>query len=135
MHREFVPQGQTVNQVFYKQVLRRFRESVRRKRPEKWRTGDWFLHHDNAPAHKAISVRQFLDKNRMNTVPPPPYFPDRAPADLFLFPQLKMRLRGHRFQDINVIQRESQKVLDRGTSSSGKSAGTSVLLPRGLLRG
>jgi len=34
LHLEFVPPGQTVNQEFYLEVLRRFRENVRRKRPE-----------------------------------------------------------------------------------------------------
>ena len=27
-----------------------------------WSSGDWFLHHDNAPAHKALSVQQFWQK-------------------------------------------------------------------------
>ena len=40
VHREFVPPGQTVNQKFYLEVLRRLRENVRRKRPELWRSGD-----------------------------------------------------------------------------------------------
>jgi len=33
VHYEFVPNGQTVNQVYYLEVLERLREKVRRKRP------------------------------------------------------------------------------------------------------
>ena len=33
VHYEFVPSGQTVNQVYYSEVLERLREKVRRKRP------------------------------------------------------------------------------------------------------
>jgi len=51
VHHEYAPDGQTINKELYVEVLRRLRESVRRKRPEKWRDGDWILHHDNAPAH------------------------------------------------------------------------------------
>jgi len=36
VHREFVPPGMTVNADFYCDVLRRLRENVRRKRPQKW---------------------------------------------------------------------------------------------------
>jgi len=55
VHREFVPLGQTVNQEFYLEILRRVRECAT-KSPELWRLGDWFLHHDNAPAHTVLSV-------------------------------------------------------------------------------
>ena len=40
VHHEYAPEGQTINKEFYLEVLRRLRESVRRKRPEKmagWR--------------------------------------------------------------------------------------------------
>lgn len=40
VHKEFVPPGQTVSKEFYRDVLRRLREDMRRKRPEKWRTND-----------------------------------------------------------------------------------------------
>ena len=50
---EFVPQGQTVNQQFYLELLKRFRDVARRNRPELWRSGEWLLHHDRAPAHTA----------------------------------------------------------------------------------
>jgi len=60
VHLEFVPPGQTVNQELYLGVLGRLRENVGRKHPELWRSGDWFLHHDNAPAHIALSVTWYL---------------------------------------------------------------------------
>jgi len=34
-----------------------------------------FLHHDNAPAHTAFSVQQFLAKNKMDVVSHPPICP------------------------------------------------------------
>jgi len=67
VHFEFVSQGETVNQRFYLEVLKRLHDAVRRKRPELWRSGEWLLHHDNAPAHTALNVRQFLTKNGMTT--------------------------------------------------------------------
>jgi len=60
VHYEFIPTGQTVNQVFYLEVLERLREKVRQKRPELFANNSWILHNDNAPAHTAVSVREFL---------------------------------------------------------------------------
>jgi hypothetical protein len=54
VHKEFVPQGQRVNQNFYIEVMRRFREDVRTKRPALWAFNGWLIHHDNAPAHTAL---------------------------------------------------------------------------------
>ena len=53
-----------VNQVYYLEVLKRLREKVRRKRPELFASNSWILHHDNAPAHTALSVREFLATNK-----------------------------------------------------------------------
>ena len=49
VHYEFVPTGQTVNQVYYLEVLERLREKVRRKRQELFVNNSWTLHHDNVP--------------------------------------------------------------------------------------
>jgi hypothetical protein len=55
VHSEFIPQGQTVNQVNYVETVKWLHEAVPRKRPELW-PNNWSLHHDNAPAHKVLSV-------------------------------------------------------------------------------
>ena len=63
VHHEYAPDGQTINKEFYVQVLRRLRESIRRKGLEKWRDGDRVRHHDNALAHTSHLVQQFLAKH------------------------------------------------------------------------
>lgn len=61
------------------------------------------LHHYNAPAHSSLLIRQFLAKNQTPVFPQPPYSPDLAPCDFFLFPKLKSMLKGRRFQTIDDI--------------------------------
>ena len=112
VHMEFVPPGQTVNGKFYCEVLRRLRENVRRKRPEMWKNGNWLLHHDNAPAHTSLVVREFLTKNNMTTVPHPAYSPDLALWDFYVFPKTKLWLKGRRFASIEEVQAESQQILN-----------------------
>jgi len=78
-------------------TVRRLRESFRRKRLEKLRDGDRILHHDNAPAHTSRLVQRFLAKHGTAQLQQPPYSPDLAPCDSFLYPGLKKVLKGHRF--------------------------------------
>jgi len=78
IHLEYAPDGQTINKEFYVEVLRRLRESVRRKRPEY----GGILHRDNAPAHASRLVQQFLAKHGTAQLQQPPYSPDIAPCDL-----------------------------------------------------
>jgi len=111
VHHEFVPDGQTVNAEFYCNFLRRLREDIRRKRPELWCAGNWLLHDDNAPSHRALVMREFLAHKGIITLPHPPYSPDLAPCDFFRFPKMKLQLKGRRFDRVEEIQRESQNVL------------------------
>jgi histone-lysine N-methyltransferase SETMAR len=58
----------------------------------------WQLHHDNAPAHTAKNTCHFLEASKIKLLPHPPYSPDLAPCDFYLFPKLKENLRGIRFE-------------------------------------
>jgi len=111
VHYEFVPTGQTVNQVYYLEVLGRLREKVRRKRPELFASNSWILHHDNAPAHMALSVREFLATKQITVLEHPAYSPDLAPSDFFLFPKIKEILKGRHFDDIDDIRSSTMAAL------------------------
>jgi hypothetical protein len=56
-HMDWVSEGQTINEVYYKEVLTILHERVRKEKPEMWKKGSWILHHDNAPAHNGLSRR------------------------------------------------------------------------------
>jgi len=93
------------------EVLQRLHESVHQKRREKWWDGNWILHHNNAPAHTSHLVQQFLAKHGTAQLQEPPFSPDLAPCDFFLFPRLKKVLKGHQFEAMEDIKRNSMKTL------------------------
>jgi transposase len=83
-----------VNKEYYLQVMKRLRETVKRKRPDLWKGNKWLLHHVNAPVHSSLLICDFLTKHEMMLVPQPPCSPDLAQADFFLFTKLKSLLKG-----------------------------------------
>jgi len=89
VHHEFEPRGQMVNKQLYQEVLARLRDAVRKKRYEFWENQTWMLHHNNEPAHVSFLILSYLAKHQTSVVPRPPYSPDLAPADFFLFSKLK----------------------------------------------
>jgi transposase len=92
------PTGETGNSGLHCDVLRRLRENVRRRRPELWRKQQTrLLHHDNAPSHTSVLTQQFMANYEMTVIPHPPHSPDLAPCDFFLFPKMKLKLKGRRF--------------------------------------
>ena len=107
VHHEYAPEGQTVTEQYYLEVMHRLRDAVRCKRHDMWFTGQWQIHHDNAPAHSAQPVQQFLAEHGIVQVQQPPHSPDLAPCDFFLFPKLKIHLKGKRFEDVEDIKRNT----------------------------
>jgi histone-lysine N-methyltransferase SETMAR len=110
VHFEFIPQGQEVNQAHHVETRKQLCEAAHRKMPE-LRPSDWILHHDNAPAHKAFSVKQFLAQISITEMEHLPHSPDLAPNDFWLFPKIKCALKGRRFQVTEDIQKNVTLVL------------------------
>ena len=71
----------------------------------------WILHHDNSPAHTALSVREFLATKQISVLEHPAYSPDLAPSDFFLFPKIKEILIGRHFDDIEDIRSNTTAAL------------------------
>ena len=91
------------------EVLKRLGNKVARVRPEI--ADDWILHHDNAPSHGSMLVKESLAKHKVQMLPQPLYSPELAPADFFLFPRLKSRLKGHHFGTVENVQAAVTSVL------------------------
>jgi hypothetical protein len=81
------------------EILKWLFEAVRGRRPELW-PNDWILHHDSAPAHKALSVKDFLAKNLLLEESTHPF-----PLLWLRIPKIKSALKERRFQDIKNIRK------------------------------
>ncbi len=82
------------------QILSRFRDSLRVKRPRVTR----ILHMDNAPTHGSRDTRLHLLMTGQKTLPHPALSPDLAPSDYWLFAKIKKPLRGQRFPSLDALQ-------------------------------
>ena len=94
---EFLEDRKSVNAIYYAAVLRKLRE-ISKKRPGKLRRRILF-HYDNAPAHTSKLCRNVLNalqEVHWEILRYPPYSPDLAPSDFFLFPKLKEAIKGTR---------------------------------------
>jgi hypothetical protein len=68
IHREFVPEGQTVNEQFYLGVMEWLLKQIRCVRPKFHNSKEWFLLHDNAPAHTTSVVACFLARKQVTVL-------------------------------------------------------------------
>ena len=53
-----------------------------------------------------FQIRKFLAKKNIPVLPYPPYSPDLAPWDFYLFSKLKLKLKGHNFRTMENITDE-----------------------------
>ena len=98
------PCGTYFHRKFCLSVLERLWMRIRRVWPEYSAPGSWFRLHDNTPVHRAVDVQEFLARKQVCVLNNPPYSPDLSPCDNFLFPKLKLPLKGRLFEDVQDIQ-------------------------------
>ena len=141
IHFEFLPQGQTVNQIIYKEILQCLVKSVHDKRQGLWKAHAWALHHNNAPAHTApaLNIRQFLAERNITTLEHFPYSPDLASCDFFLFPKIKSLLKEPIFLTSipskwlqQQSSKRSQKMPSKNVLNHGKGKCTNVFQWKGI---
>jgi histone-lysine N-methyltransferase SETMAR len=61
------------------------------------------VHADNASSHPAKLSTQYFKANRMKSAPHPPYSPDLALSDFYLFEYVKRCLAGLSFEDTDQL--------------------------------
>ena len=99
----YLQKSKTINGEYYAKLLRELRQAIKSKRPGKLTKGV-LLHQDNASAHKSLVAMSAVHDCGFELIDHPPYSPDLAPSDYFLFPNLKKHLAGEQYEsDGDVI--------------------------------
>ena len=62
------------------------------------------LHMDNSRVHRSTMVNNFMMDNKLKNAPHPPYSPDLAPSDFYLFGYLKHKMIGLEFSSVDELK-------------------------------
>ena len=84
---DFLKSKNTITAVYYEEILRNLSKKIAEKRPGKLHRRVLYLH-DNAPAHGARHTRAVLRDFLWVIIRLPPYSPNLASSDFFLFTNL-----------------------------------------------
>ena len=97
-----VKKGKSITRKYYKDVVLKKLKRYYQKRSPASGFNHVRLLHDNAPAHTSASYGVF-EERKSNRFASPPYSPDLAPCDFFLFPKLKAFLAGWKYQSRQAL--------------------------------
>jgi len=106
LYTEIRTKGSTVNSDRYGATLRSLKPCIRRIRSER---NTFLLHHDNARPHYSAQTQDAMTSLKFTVVPHPPYSPDLAPSDFWLFPKLKQTLKGQHFSSDAEVEAAVRK--------------------------
>ena len=104
---DWLSEKTTINSDYYIQELEDLREAIKRKR----RGRGVLLQHDNARPHVSKQTKEAIHRLGFECVPHPPYSPDLAPSDYWLFGEIKRTLRGKRVNAFKNLEREINQLV------------------------
>ena len=92
---DYLESGKTITAKYYRNnCLKPALEKVMEERPTSGMKNMKILH-DNAKPHVAKIVKEYLNNEGLTIIDHPPYSPDLAPCDFWLFSRLKHGLDSH----------------------------------------
>ncbi|XP_054158710.1 histone-lysine N-methyltransferase SETMAR-like [Oppia nitens] len=104
IHWELLEIGATISADLYCQQLTRLRDKLIEKRysmVNKWGVN---FQQDNAPSHTAKTTKNLLKQFGWKIVDHPPYSPDIAPSDYYLFRSMRHFLDGKKFKNREEVE-------------------------------
>jgi len=117
---DYLEKGKTINSDYYIALLERLKDEIAKKRPHLKKKNVLF-HQDNAPCHKSMKTMAKLHELGFELLPHPPYSPDLAPSDYFLFADLKRMLSGKKFKTNDEVIAETETYFEAKDKSYYKN--------------
>lgn len=102
---ELLKQGKTINPDLYCNQLDKLNAAIKEKRPALASRKGIVFHHDNARPHTAMLTQQKLNALGWEVLSHPPYSPDIAPSDYYLFRSLQNYLTGKKFKSFESVSK------------------------------
>jgi histone-lysine N-methyltransferase SETMAR len=99
---DILEKRETINAAHYVQRLSKLCHALHEKRPKKKTV---ILQHDKMGAYTACLTLKTIQKNSWELLSHPPYSPDLAPSDYYLFGPLKEHLRGCHYENDEAVQK------------------------------
>ena len=98
--------NETITVVRYRTQLMRWSRALREKRPQyEQRHEEVILQHDNARPHVFKPVKTYLKTLKWEVLPHPPYSPDIAPSDYYLFRSIAQCVANQQFRSYEDIEK------------------------------
>jgi histone-lysine N-methyltransferase SETMAR len=105
---DILPRGETITAIYYSSLLDKLKDALWRERRRRTTDGSLFLQQDNARPHSAAVTTSKLREIGLKPLPHPPYSPDLAPSDFYLFSPMKSPLKGKIFNNAAEIMQDVQ---------------------------
>lgn len=103
---ELLKPSEKITGEVYRRQLMRLKRMVEQNRPEWENRHDKLIFlHDNAKPHTAIVVKNYLEGQDWEVLAHPPYSPDIAPSDYYLFRTMQNDLTNVRFHSYEEIEK------------------------------
>ena len=93
---DYLERGKTITGEYYSNILTRLDEKIREKMPGLQKKKNLLSSGQCTRPQKCLAMGKLRDLHN-ELLKHPPYSPDLAPSDFYLFPKLKLFLAGQRF--------------------------------------
>ncbi|GFW15293.1 histone-lysine N-methyltransferase SETMAR [Trichonephila clavipes] len=117
---ELLKQRKTINAYLFCNQLDKLTAAIKEKRSSLASRKGIVFHHDNARKHTAMVTQQKLNALGWEVLGHPPYSPDIAPSDYYLFRPLKSYLEEKKSSLLKVFLRQLLTILTPSTRTSTK---------------
>jgi histone-lysine N-methyltransferase SETMAR len=85
---DYLERGKTITGEYYSNLLTRLDEKNREEKT-RFAKENIIFHQENAPAHKSVLAMRKFRVMHYELLEHPPYSPNLAPSNFYLFPKLK----------------------------------------------
>lgn len=103
IYQNYLKPGETIDSESYIQMLMQVQEELLKKRTSLVTRKGVIFHQDNARPHTSAVTKEFMAELGWELMMHPPYSPDLAPSDYYLFSHLQLFLRGGIFNSADDV--------------------------------